>query len=101
MFRRGRESLEPSRDESSTWTVTFSVGTYSDVPMPLHDVRDESDAVETVKAWLANLNEDGTPPTAWDGWLEVDFLDHGEACHLTFRATEVKTFTVSPGFTEY
>jgi hypothetical protein len=96
---RGRYVEDPV--DASTWTVRLTIGHHVDVPMTLYDVLDEADCVATVKAWLANLDEDGTTPVDWDGWLELDLLEKGVGQHLTFRADEVKEFTVSPGDTSY
>lgn len=89
---------EPDAD---TWTATLMIPNLGNVPMEIEEVRDEQDCVDAVKAWLANLNEDGTRPTDWDGWLEVDYRENGAETRLAFRALEVKGFTVSPGGIRY
>ncbi len=102
MLRRWRTRYELVSDEADgdTWTVQITVSSHANVPIAFDGVYDEADCVATVKAWLANLNEDGTAPADWDGWLSVRYQDHGFDGVLVFRPEEVKAFTCELGDTQ-
>lgn len=97
--RRRRWRDEPFEDEDAgeVWTVKLTIGHRVNVPMEIEGVHGEADCVTTVKAWLANLDEDGSSPTGWDGWLEVDYVENGAWCRLCFRPELVEGFSVSRG----
>lgn len=95
--RRGGDEPFTGEDDGEVWTVKLTIGHHVDVPMEIEGVRDEADCVATVHAWLANLDEDGSSPAGWNGWLEVDLVVDGSWCRLSFRPELVSCFSVSRG----
>lgn len=100
MFDRWRGRYVEDPVDPSIWTVRLTIGHRVGVPLTLADVLDEDDCVATVKAWLANLNEDGTPPENWDGWLQLTYWDHGVDGVLVFQPGDVTSFECHPGGVE-